>query len=119
MFKKKKKDLDTPADFQLKRLYEPFYDVVKEIYVTIREVIVKEEVIKIYPDGTDKDKAIKDYHFEQQHLLALIGEYDDLRNQIDNFIKNNKEERKTTMRWNTPVTSHKKVETIYKITRMM
>ena len=67
-----------------------------EFYSTIRKVIVKEEVIKIYPDGADKDAAIKDYHFEQQHLLALIRKYDDLRDQIGNFIKNNKEERHTT-----------------------
>lgn len=119
MFKKKNKDLNTPADLQLKRLYEPFHKVEKEIYATIREVIVKEEVIKIYPDGADKDKAIKDYHFEQRHLLALIGEYDDLRNQIDNFIKNTKEERKTTSHWSTPMTSHKTIETIYKITKGM
>lgn len=121
MFKKKKKDkdLDTPADLQLKMLYEPFYDVEKRLNSTIREVIVKKEVIKIYPNGADKDEAIKNYHFEQQHLLALIGEYDDLRNQIDNFIKNNKEERKTTMYLSVPMTSHKKVETIYKITKGM
>lgn len=56
----------------------------------------------------DKKQAIKDYHFEQQHLLALIGKY-------DNFIKNNKEERYTTAHWDTPRTS----EVIYKITKGM
>lgn len=78
MFKKKKKNADTPADFQLKKLYYPFIDFRDEFYSTIRKVVVKEEVIKIYPDGADKDQAIKDYHFEQQHLLALIGKYDAL-----------------------------------------
>lgn len=119
MFKKKKKNADTSADFQLKELYYPFIDLRDEFHSTIRQVIVKEEVIKIYPDGDDKDAAIKDYHFEQQHLLALIGEYDDLKNQIDNFIKNNKEERHTTAHWEIPRTSHEAVEAIYKITKGM
>lgn len=119
MFKKKKKNADTPADFQLKELYYPFIDLRDEFYSTIRKVIVKEEVIKIYPDGDDKDAAIKDYHFEQQHLLALIGKYDDLRNQISNFIKNNKEERYTTVHWEIPRTSHEAIEAIYKITKGM
>lgn len=117
MFKKKKKNADTSADFQLKELYYPFIDLRDEFYSTIRKVIVKEEIIKIYPDGADKDQAIKDYHFEQQHLLALIGKYDDLRDQISNFIKNNKEERYTTAHWEIPRTSHETIETIYKITK--
>lgn len=119
MFKKKKKNADTPADLQLKELYYPFIDLRDEFYSTIRKVIVKEEVIKIYPDGADKDAAIKDYHFEQQYLLVLIGKYDDLRNQISNFIKNNKEERHTTAYWEIPQTSHETIETIYKRTKGM
>lgn len=119
MFRKKNKSLDTPADLQLKSLYYPLIDLRDEFDLTVRRVITKKEVIKIYPKGADKDKAIKDYHFEQQHLLALIGKYDDLRNQIDNFIKNNKEERKITAHWTTPETSHKRIEMIYKITKGM
>ena len=117
MFKKKKQSLDTPADLQLKELYYPFIDLRDEFYSTIRKVIVKEEVIKIYPDGADKDQAIKDYRFEQQYLLALIGKYDDLRDQISNFIKNNKEKRYTTAHWEIPRASHETIETIYKITK--
>lgn len=119
MFKKKTKNTDTSADLQLKELYYPFIDLCDEFYSTIREVIVKKEVIEIYPDGADKNKAIKDYHFEQQHLLALIGEYDDLRDQISNFIKKNKEERHTTAHWEIPQTSHATIETIYKETKGM
>nr|DAG34012.1 MAG TPA: hypothetical protein [Caudoviricetes sp.] len=44
MFKKKKKNADTPADFQLKKLYYPFIDFRDEFYSTIRKVVVKEEV---------------------------------------------------------------------------
>lgn len=119
MFKNKKKSADTSADFQLKELYYPFIDFRDEFYSTIRKVIIKEEVIKIYPDGADKNQAIKDYHFEQQHLLALIRKYDDLRDQIGNFIKNNKEERHTTAHWEIPQTSHETIEAIYRTTKGM
>lgn len=119
MFKKKKKDLNTPADLQLKILWERHLDVSNNINTSIRNIIVKKGVIEIYPNGADKDKAIKDCEFEQRHLLALIGEYDDLRNQIDNLIKKTREERNTTISWRTPKTSHERIEQIYKIAKGM
>lgn len=119
MFRKKNKSLDTPADLRLKELYYPLINLREKFDLTVRNIIIKKEVIKIYPNGADKDKAIKDYKFEQQHLIAIIGEYDDLRNQIDNFIKKNKEERKITAHWTTPETSHERIETIYKIAKGM
>ena len=119
MFKKKKKNLNTSADLQLRILWEQCLDVSNNLNKTVRTIIIKKEVIEIYPNGADKDKAIKDYEFEQRHLLALIGEYDDLRNQIDNLIKKTKEERYTTIDWHTPKTSHERIEQIYKITKGM
>ena len=59
MFKKKKQSLDTPADLQLKELYYPFIDLRDEFHSTIRQVIVKKEVIEIYPNGADKNKLLK------------------------------------------------------------
>lgn len=117
MFKKKKNYVDTSADLQLKKLYYPFIDLCDEFYSTIREVIVKEEVIKFYPDGADKNKAIKDYHFEQQqYLLILVGKYDYLRDEINNFLDNNKETRKTTAGYGRITqSSHDKIEIIYDI----
>lgn len=116
---KKKKDPNTLADLRLKNLWEQYLDVSNYLNKTVRDIIVKKEVIEIYPEGADKDEAIKDYEFEQQHLIALIGEYDDLRNQIDNFIKTTKERRETTITWYTPQTSHERIETIYKIVKGM
>lgn len=101
---------------QLKELYYPFIDLCDEFYSTIREVIVKKEVIEIYPDGADKSQAIKDYHFEQQYLLILVGRYDYLRDEINNFLDNNKETRKTTAGYGRITqSSHDKIEIIYDI----
>lgn len=116
---KKKKDPSTPADLQLQNLWEQHLSISNYLNKSVRKIIVKKEVIAIYPNGADKEKAIKDYELEQQHLLALIGEYDDLRNQIDNLIKKTKEERYTTIDWHTPQTSHERIELIYKIAKGM
>lgn len=119
MFKRKQKDKNTPADLRLRNLWKQYLDVLNYLDNTVRKIIIKKEVIEIYPNGVDKDKAIKDYKFEQQHLLTLIAEYDDLRNQIDNLIRKTKEERETTIDWHTPQTSHERIEAIYRITKGM
>ena len=116
MFKKKKKNADTSADLQLKELYYPFTDLRDEFRATIKKIIRKKEIIAFYPNGADKDKAIKDYRFEQQHLLALIGKYDYLREEINNFLDNNKETRRTTVGYGRITqSSHDKIEIIYDI----
>ena len=84
MFKRKQKEKNTLADLQLRTLWEQHLDVSNYLNKVVRKIITKKEIIEIYPDGADKDEAIKDYKFEQQHLLTLMAEYDDLRNQIDN-----------------------------------
>lgn len=116
---KKKKDPDTPADLRLRVLWEQHLNISCYLKEVVGKIITKKEIIEIYPEGADKDKAIKDLKFEQQHLLTLMAEYDDLRNQIDNLIKKTKEERETTIAWRTPLTSHERIERIYEITKGM
>lgn len=118
MFKKKKEMIkDTIEDMQLNQLRVQIDDISHNMYKTIEDIIVKQGVINLYLDGADKDKAIKDYKFKQQQLLALIGEYDDLRNQIDNYMKKTNEKRKTTLDYKLHVTSHERIEQIYKATK--
>lgn len=119
MFRKKKdkdKDLDTPADLRLKELYALLSVLEDEFSATIKKIIRKKEIIAFYPKGTDKDKAIRAYHFEQQYLLILVGRYDYLRDEINNFLDNNKETRKTTAGYGRITqSSHDKIEIIYDI----
>lgn len=120
MFKKKKEIIkDTIEDMRLNQLRVQIADISYNMYKTIEDIIVKQGVINLYLDGADKDKAIKDYRFKQRQLLALIGEYDDLRNQIDNYMKKTKEKRKTTLDYKLHVTSHERIEQIYKATKGM
>lgn len=117
MFKKKKdKDLDTPADLRLKELYALLSVLEDEFSSTIKKIIRKKEIIAFYPNGTDKDEAIRAYHFEQQYLLILVGKYDYLKDEINNFLDNNKEVRRTTAEYGRITqSSHDKIEIIYEI----
>lgn len=116
MFKKKKNYADTSADFQLKELYALLSVLEDEFRATIKKIIRKKEIIAFYPNGADKDKAIRAYHFEQQYLLILVGKYDYLREEINNFLDNNKETRRTTAGYGRITqSSHDKIEIIYDI----
>ncbi len=116
MFKKKKeKTKDTIAVMQLKKLENQFLDISWDLSKAVESIIIKQGVISLYLDGADKEKAIKDCHYAKSYLLALIGKYDDLRNQIKEFVEKTKEKRKTTLDYKVPVTSHERIEQIYKI----
>lgn len=85
-----------------------------EFSSTIKKIIRKKEIIAFYPNGADKDEAIRAYHFEQQYLLILVGKYDYLKDEINNFLDNNKEVRRTMAEYGRiNQSSHDKIEIIY------
>ena len=79
----------------------------------VKDIIIKKGVIDLYPDGADKDKAVENLEFAKRHLLCLIGEYDDLRNQISNDIE--KYAGRLKNKYKVPCDSHERVETTYKV----
>lgn len=118
MFKKKNRDMETSADITLRAINNQVVEAYDRLKETVKRNVVKKEVIDIYPDGEDKEKAIKEYNFEQKCLLKDIAYYDDMRNKFNTFL-NNKFERKVTAHWKPWKTSHEVVECVYKITKGM
>ncbi len=59
MFKKKKKDLNTPADLQLKILWERHLDVSNNINTSIRNIIVKKKSLKSIQMEQIRTKLLK------------------------------------------------------------
>lgn len=107
MFGKKKQEesknlfLDTQRD-KLIELGNHLYDQVEKI-------MVKQAVINIYPIGADQDHAKKELEQAKQHLLCIIGEYDDVFNSY-NINKKKYPEYKYSF-----PNSHDKIEQCYKM----
>lgn len=59
-----------------------------KMYDIIGDILIKKLAIDVYPDGVDKNHAIKDYEDAKYQLLCLIGEYDDEYQQYLNRVKN-------------------------------
>ena len=108
MFKKKKK-VEIPQDNfydrnvrikwgELLRLEEQLHDQVKI-------VLIQKEVIELYPDGSDKDKAIKDFQQSQLSMIATIGSYDSCRADFQRYITEYRSLLVTTKDWVGKVSS--------------
>lgn len=56
-----------------------------------REVITRKAVIDLYPDGADRNAAIKECEEAKHSLLCAIGAYDTARMEYNNYISKNAE----------------------------
>lgn len=110
---KTKKDNKVYYDSILDKKIDAIIQVTNYMSDIVKDIIIKKGVIDLYPDGADKDKAIKNLELAKRHLLCLIGEYDDLRNQISNDIE--KYAGRLKNKYKVPCESHEKIERIYKI----
>lgn len=78
-----------------------------------REVITRKSVIDLYPDGADRNAAIKECEKAKRSLLCAIGAYDTSRIEYNDYITKNAE------RFNNPrrpwtVTSHDFIALAYR-----
>ena len=80
-----------------------------------RDVIVKQGVISLYPDGTDKKLASAEYEDAQQKMLTVLGNYDwcltDLRDYYDTH--HDQLERSVAWRPSRLRTGHQLIEKAY------
>ena len=72
----------TPADRQRERLLLDYFAAETNLEERAKAAIVRKGVIDLYPDGPDKDRAIKDFEAAQHSLLCAIGTVDGLRNDM-------------------------------------
>ena len=80
MFLKKHSQSEwTPADRQRERLLLDYFAAETNLEEKAKAAIVRKGVIDLYPDGPDKDRAIKDFEAAQHSLLCAIGTVDGLR----------------------------------------
>ena len=115
MFGKKKSEIvETPLDLRIKNLRSERYEIWKDLEEAVKLVIIRNGVIEIYPEGADKEKAIKDAESAKEELLYEIGRFDSINNEFK-FALNSTEERITTKDWaKNVITSHEIIEDVYK-----
>lgn len=105
MFFKKK---DSYVNIYESHADERFYNLRAEcdrLMAKTREVITRKAVIDLYPDGPDRNAAIKECEAAKHSLLCAIGAYDTSRMEYNDYIKQNAERLNSPRRpWTT--TSH-------------
>lgn len=115
MFGKKNQDPKTALDLAIENKLEEVYEANSRLRGRVNKVIIKQNVIDLYPEGPDKEKAITDCNEAKYSMLCAIGAYDDLLNQYKNLCKK-EGERNITINWtsDTLSTSHEIVENTFR-----
>ena len=115
LFKNKEQQKETLEDKNLRDLFIRILELRKNLQEQVYNIITKNNVIKIYPNGADKDKAIKDADYAKRYLLCIIGEYDDLKNQYVDYFNKTKNKRIRTIYYEYDlIDSHTIIENAYK-----
>ena len=107
----------TPADRQRERLLLDYFAAETNLEEKAKAAIVRKGVIDLYPDGPDKDRAIKDFEAAQHSLLCAIGTVDGLRNDMRSYIAAHEKDFEATARWAVPsvhIPSHTIIEKVYR-----
>lgn len=103
-FKKKDSHVNIYEAHADERLYDLWAERDRLVAKTC-EVITRKAVIDIYPDGADRDAAIKECEKAKRSLLCAIGAYDTSRMEYNDYITKNAERFDNPRRpWTT--TSH-------------
>lgn len=114
MFRKNGRELDTSTDLQIKNFATQIAEERRYLISAIETCIARNGVIALYPDGADKNKAIKDAEKAKYSLLSRIEAHDELMWNYNEMLTK-KNDRRTTTTWrNTFSTSHELVEIAYR-----
>lgn len=116
MFRKKDLTIETHEDSVYMKIWNEVSAANFKIVRIVEDVLVKREVINLYPTGPDKDLAQNDFETAQQFLLNAIADYDDLKRELFEYYKLNKDKLNKTIDWipSTMTNSHTIVEIAYR-----
>lgn len=116
MLGKKEKIIDTYEDKKVKDLNFEVCEANRALRERVEKVIIRKGVIELYPEGPDKEKAIKDLEQAKYSLLCAIGRYDSVLNVYQNYLIATQDKRITTIYYNAHswYTSHQVIEDEYK-----
>lgn len=112
MFGKNKKVVFNPYDDRYETMWLDLQEKSTVLANRVRTSYVRNACIDVYPDGSDKEKAIVDSKDAKRSLLCAIGSYDTAKMELQNFYKENKEKLEKCSNWNPErfSNSHKLIE---------
>ena len=114
MFGKKKETVqDTALDRRVREIFKVIHESRDALESKVVDVIRKNGVVALYPEGPDKAKAIIDAEQAKHYMINAIAQYDEAVHEL-NRILTLEGERKATTEWNNHFcTSHEIVENVY------
>lgn len=76
-------------DIRIKELYDAVHEARDRLIAKTQAAITKKAVIDLYPEGADKQAAIKALDDAKYSLLCAIGYYDERLNEACQYYANN------------------------------
>ena len=98
------------ADIERRRLLRKLYVANQHLAERAELVIVRRNVVDLYPDGPDKELAEADLAKAKSSLLCAIGTSDGVRAELMRYIKAHYKDFVTTAGYPEPYTSHEIIE---------
>ena len=77
----------TYHDNVLQDKYDEFQRAAHQLTETVEDVIIKKEVVALYPDGADKKAAVSDLEQAQYTMICAIGHYDSTRADVQRYYR--------------------------------
>ena len=114
MFGKKKETVqDTALDRKIHEAFKVAYESRDALESNVFNVIRKNGVVALYPEGADKAKAIIDAEQAKHYMVNAIAQYDEAIQELNKVLALDGK-RETTINWNNHLcTSHEIVENVY------
>ena len=115
MFKKKIEEING-YDRRMNKYIGEMHRISKELEAAVQDVIIKKEVIDLYPSGADQQKTKVDLQTAKNKLICIIAEYDSALNEINKYYVVNKDNFVEYANWYPGMLSdsHKMVEIFYR-----
>lgn len=114
MFGKKKETVqETALDRKIREAFKVVYESRDALESNVFNVIRKNGVVALYPEGADKAKAIIDAEQAKHYMVNAIAQYDEAIQELNKVLALD-DKRETTINWSNHLcTSHEIVENVY------
>lgn len=117
MFSKVKKEKNnnkiTPLDEKIMKAFNTIHEARSGLEAKVVDVIRKNGVVALYPEGADKAKAIIDAEQAKHYMINSIAQYDEAIRELDAVLAREGERNITAEWFNHFYNSHEIVENVY------